>query len=51
VPIEGICWEAPLNINLNINNERQDCKIGTAWGGSTGGGERVKEEIKVRVYG
>jgi hypothetical protein len=25
----GIHRETPLNINLNINNERQDCKIGT----------------------
>jgi hypothetical protein len=35
--------ETPLNIDLNINNERQDCKIGTV-GGSTGGvneGERI----------
>jgi hypothetical protein len=23
----------PLNINLNINNENQDSKIGTVWGG------------------
>jgi hypothetical protein len=31
-----------VNINLNIFNEKQDCKIGTAWG---------KKEIKVTVYG
>jgi hypothetical protein len=30
-----------LNINLNINNERQDCEIGTGWGscGRVSGGE------------
>jgi hypothetical protein len=22
-----------LNINLNINNESQNCKIGSVWGG------------------
>jgi hypothetical protein len=25
----GIHREAPLDINLDINSERQDCKIGT----------------------
>jgi hypothetical protein len=25
----GIHRETPLNIGLNINNERQDCKIGS----------------------
>jgi hypothetical protein len=24
---------SPLNINLEINNERQDCKTGTVWKG------------------
>jgi hypothetical protein len=28
----GIHQEPPLNIGLNINNERQGCKIGTVWG-------------------
>jgi hypothetical protein len=28
----GIHVEIPLNINLEINSERQDCKIGTVWG-------------------
>jgi hypothetical protein len=23
--------EIPLNIDLDINNERQDCKIGAVW--------------------
>jgi hypothetical protein len=32
----------PLNIDLNINNERQDCKIDTVWG-STCGRRRVNE--------
>jgi hypothetical protein len=31
-----------LNINLNINNEKQDCKIG-AVGGVVVGGERGNE--------
>jgi hypothetical protein len=29
----------PLNIDLEINNERQDCKIGTVWTGTCGRGE------------
>jgi hypothetical protein len=37
----GIHRETPLNINLNINNERQDYKIGTV--GGTSGRERVNE--------
>jgi hypothetical protein len=46
--------ETPLNINLNINNERQDCKIGiVCWGvtygrGVLAGGGRCTKEIKVR---
>jgi hypothetical protein len=39
-----------LNINLNINNKRQDCKIGTVWSGKVGEGGGMKE-IKARVYG
>jgi hypothetical protein len=37
----GIHRETPLNINLNVNNERQDCKIGIAceWDSASGGGE------------
>jgi hypothetical protein len=36
--------EAPLNIYLEINNERQDCKIGTVVeGGGTWGGWRLNE--------
>jgi hypothetical protein len=43
--MEGVEWtklkvhlqwayiETPLNINLNINNENQDCKIGSVCGG------------------
>jgi hypothetical protein len=26
-----------LNINLNINDEKQDCEIGTVWGVQMGG--------------
>jgi hypothetical protein len=40
-----------LNINLNINNERQDCKIGTVWGELLVGEGNVTKEIKGRVYG
>jgi hypothetical protein len=29
----GIYWEIPLNIDLEINNERQDGKIDTMWEG------------------
>jgi hypothetical protein len=34
-----------LNINLSINNERQDCKIGTVcvWGRALEEGGRVNE--------
>jgi hypothetical protein len=32
-----------LNINLNINDERQDCKIGTALGAVTTGRRKVNE--------
>jgi hypothetical protein len=28
----GIHEETPLNIDLGINNERQDCKISIEWG-------------------
>jgi hypothetical protein len=47
----GIYWETPLNIHLDINNERQDCKIGTVCGGGqvlVGGGMK---KTKVRGYG
>jgi hypothetical protein len=34
-----------MNINLNINNENQDCKRGTVCGGEVlVAGESVKEE-------
>jgi hypothetical protein len=29
IPTVGIHWEITLNINLNNNNKKQDCKIGT----------------------
>jgi hypothetical protein len=32
-----------LNIDLEINDERQDCKIGTMYGGILVGGRRVSE--------
>jgi hypothetical protein len=35
----AIHWETSLNINLNINNEKQDCKIGIVWGSTNGSGE------------
>jgi hypothetical protein len=28
----GLYQETPMNIDLGINNKRQDCKIGTVWG-------------------
>jgi hypothetical protein len=38
-----------LNINLNINNERQNCKIGTVGGALEAGrvneGERLRQGI------
>jgi hypothetical protein len=39
-----------LNINLNINNKKQTCKIGTVWGVVVGKGGGMKD-IKVTVYG
>jgi hypothetical protein len=30
-PKSGIHWETPLNIDFGINNERQDCKVGTVF--------------------
>jgi hypothetical protein len=32
-----------LNINFVINNEKQDCEIGTVCGGIIVGGERVND--------
>jgi hypothetical protein len=42
-----------LNIHLDINNERQDCKTGMVYGcvGVLVGGEGGMKEIKVREYG
>jgi hypothetical protein len=37
----GIHQDAPFNINLNINNEKQNCKIGTVCGGVLVRGGRV----------
>jgi hypothetical protein len=31
-----IHWETPLNIDLDINNKRQDCKIDAMCGGGEG---------------
>jgi hypothetical protein len=33
-----------LNIDLDISNKRQNCKIGTVFGGVTSGRGRVNEE-------
>jgi hypothetical protein len=35
-----------LNINLDINNKRQDCKKGIMWRGALLGGETVNEGEK-----
>jgi hypothetical protein len=43
----GLHWEIPWNIDLNISNESQDCKIGTVCvGGVLVGGGRWMKEIK-----
>jgi hypothetical protein len=42
-PQHGIHQETPLNINLNINIKRQDCKIGTVCVQVLVGGGKVKE--------
>jgi hypothetical protein len=44
----GMHQETPLNIHLNINNERQDCEIGTVWGALDG--ERGWKEMEVREH-
>jgi hypothetical protein len=44
----GTHEETPLNIDLNINNERQDCKIGAVCVCVYLWGERRMKEIKVR---
>jgi hypothetical protein len=38
----GIHQETPLNIDLGINNKRQDCKIGTVGGGRVNEGDKSK---------
>jgi hypothetical protein len=43
--------ETPLNIALNIYNERQDCKRGTVCMGVPVGGGGGRKEMKVRRYG
>jgi hypothetical protein len=47
----GIHQETPLNIDFGINNERQDCKIGTLCGGSICRRREVNGGDKVREYG
>jgi hypothetical protein len=42
-----IHWDTSLNINLNNDNEKQDCKIGKIWGGYTIG-RRVGEWRRLR---
>jgi hypothetical protein len=37
-----------LNINVNITNKRQDCKMGTVCGALVGGGMK---EMEAREYG
>jgi hypothetical protein len=39
----GIHWDTPLNINLNINNENQDCNYSAGKSGTSG---RVEGEGK-----
>jgi hypothetical protein len=55
----GIHREPPLNIDLNINNERLDCKIGTVHVvGTSGRGECMKgirwgfmvEELHIPIW-
>jgi hypothetical protein len=46
----GTHQETPFNIDLDVNTERQDHKIGTMCEGVTCGGQWTKE-IKVREYG
>jgi hypothetical protein len=47
----GIHWETSLNNNLEINNERQDYKIGTVGGGYLWEGGGWMKEIKVKDHG
>jgi hypothetical protein len=47
----GIHGDILLNVNLNINNENQDCTIGTVCAGGRVlvGGERVKEGDSILI--
>jgi hypothetical protein len=46
----GIHQETSWNIDFGINNESQDCKIGTESGRGTCGREKVNGGMKVREY-
>jgi hypothetical protein len=46
----GIRSETPLNINLNINNEIQDCKIGTVCG-EEGNNTKGEDEWRRLIQG
>jgi hypothetical protein len=47
----GISRETPLNIDFGMENERQDCQIGTVGRGGYLWAGRVREKMKVREYG
>jgi hypothetical protein len=47
----GLQRETSLNINLNINNERQNGKIGLVWESILMGGGGGMKVIKVKIYG
>jgi hypothetical protein len=42
--------ETPWKFDLNNNNERKDCKIGTMCGGALVMGAGRMKETKVRIY-
>jgi hypothetical protein len=45
----NISFKNTWNINLNINNKNQDCKIGTVYvGGGSTTGRRESERRKLR---
>jgi hypothetical protein len=49
-PTEGTHWDAPLSINLNINKENQDWKIGTVCAGQGSSGKEKGEGRRLRWW-
>jgi hypothetical protein len=46
----GIHQVTPLNIDFGINNERQDCNIGTGWRSTCGRGRGNREDESEGIW-